>query len=63
MFTDPIDDARIGFVGIGDMGFPLSQIVREAGHSVVAYDVREDALDAFAEAGGEVAESPAAAAR
>ncbi|MFB6312296.1 MAG: NAD(P)-dependent oxidoreductase, partial [Salinirussus sp.] len=44
-------------------GFPLSQIVREAGHPVVAYDVREDALDAFAESGGEVAESPAAVAR
>lgn len=63
MIEDSIDGERIGFVGIGDMGFPISQIVHEAGFPVVAHDVREEALEAFVEAGGEAADSPADVAR
>jgi 3-hydroxyisobutyrate dehydrogenase len=62
MFDDPIDGARIGFIGLGDMGFPLSQCIREAGFPVSAFDVREDVLEEFEAAGGTAHESPAAVA-
>lgn len=63
MFDDPIDGARIGFIGLGDMGFPISQCVREAGFPVGAVDVRDEVLDEFEAAGGTAYDSPAAVAR
>ena len=63
MFDDPVDGEPIGFIGLGDMGFPISQCIREAGFPVGAFDVREEALEAFEDAGGTAHDSPAAVAR
>lgn len=39
------DDAHpIGFIGLGNMGFPMMHRLLAAGHPVVTFDVREDVL-------------------
>lgn len=47
----------VGFVGIGAMGFGLAKNVLEAGFATAAFDLREEALTAFSDLGGEPAES------
>jgi len=32
----------IGFIGMGNMGFPIARRLAEAGHTVVAFDTRAD---------------------
>jgi 3-hydroxyisobutyrate dehydrogenase len=46
---------QLGFVGLGNMGAPMSQRLVEAGHRVRGYDVSEPARAALAAAGGEAA--------
>ena len=57
--------ARIGFIGLGKMGGPMSLRLAGAGYRVHGYDVSEAALRSWAEraAGAVAAASPAAAAR
>jgi 3-hydroxyisobutyrate dehydrogenase-like beta-hydroxyacid dehydrogenase len=50
---------RIGFVGIGMMGLPMTGRLLEAGYEVVAYDNRKDAVDRIVAKGAEAASSPA----
>ncbi|MDX1748610.1 MAG: NAD(P)-binding domain-containing protein, partial [Halobacteriales archaeon] len=50
-------DDRIGVVGIGTIGFPLARNLVDSGYDVTAFDVREEPLSAFVEAGGERAET------
>jgi 3-hydroxyisobutyrate dehydrogenase len=53
--------ARIGFVGLGNMGLPMATNLFKAGHEVTGFDLVAGARDAFAAAGGEaVAELDAA---
>jgi 3-hydroxyisobutyrate dehydrogenase len=54
--------ARIGFVGLGNMGGPMARNLIKAGHQVAGYDLVPAALKAFAAAGGTPAASAAAAA-
>jgi 3-hydroxyisobutyrate dehydrogenase len=54
--------ARIGFVGLGNMGGPMARNLLKAGHQVAGYDLVPAALEAFATAGGTPAASAAAAA-
>jgi 3-hydroxyisobutyrate dehydrogenase len=54
--------ARIGFVGLGNMGGPMARNLLKAGHQVAGYDLVPTALDAFAAAGGTAAASAAEAA-
>jgi 3-hydroxyisobutyrate dehydrogenase len=54
--------ARIGFVGLGNMGGPMARNLLNAGHQVAGYDLVPAALEAFAAAGGTPAASAAAAA-
>ena len=54
--------ARIGFVGLGNMGGPMARNLLKAGHQVAGYDLVPAALEAFAAAGGTAAASAAAAA-
>ena len=54
--------ARIGFVGLGNMGGPMARNLLKAGHQVAGYDLVPAALEAFAAAGGTPATSAAAAA-
>lgn len=36
---------RIGFIGLGNMGFPMARRLIDAGHDVVAFDTRRDVLE------------------
>jgi 3-hydroxyisobutyrate dehydrogenase len=44
--------AKIGFIGLGNMGLPMAQNLIKAGHPVCGYDVSAPALDKFSAAGG-----------
>lgn len=48
---------KIGFVGLGSMGMPMATNLVKAGFEVRGFDVREEALSAFALAGGHPARS------
>ncbi len=50
---------RIGFVGIGMMGLPMTGRLLDAGYDVVAYDMRKEAVDRIVAKGAEPATSPA----
>jgi len=54
---------NIGFIGLGAMGLPMAVNLVKAGHAVTAFDFNKDALKAFADNGGLVADSAAAAAK
>ncbi|MGX1305966.1 3-hydroxyisobutyrate dehydrogenase [Amorphus suaedae] len=49
--------ARIGFIGLGNMGGPMAANLLKAGHTVSGIDLDEGALARFAEAGGRRAAS------
>ena len=53
--------ARIGWLGLGAMGLPMTRRLIEASHEVAAFDPVPAALEAFGQAGGEPAPNPAAA--
>ena len=55
--------AKIGFIGLGNMGLPMAKNLVAAGHEVTGFDVVEASLKAAAEAGITRADSAAAAAR
>jgi 3-hydroxyisobutyrate dehydrogenase len=55
--------ARIGFVGLGNMGGPMARNLLKAGHAVAAFDLVPTALDTAAAAGISRAASAAEAAR
>jgi 3-hydroxyisobutyrate dehydrogenase-like beta-hydroxyacid dehydrogenase len=50
---------EIGFIGIGNMGLPMAGHLIDAGHKVIAFDTRPDAITRLAARGAEVAKSPA----
>ncbi|MCH8166608.1 MAG: 3-hydroxyisobutyrate dehydrogenase [Proteobacteria bacterium] len=54
--------AKIGFIGLGNMGLPMARNLMKAGHRVTGFDLAEDACAALAAAGGSRAGSAAAAA-
>ena len=54
--------ARIGFIGLGNMGLPMARNLIKAGHEVVGFDLAEDALKELEAAGGARAASAGAAA-
>jgi 3-hydroxyisobutyrate dehydrogenase len=56
-------DKKIGFVGLGAMGFGMAASLCRAGFAVTGYDLREEALARLLERGGARAATPAAAAR
>ena len=49
---------EIGFIGLGRMGFPMARRLIEAGHRLVAYDTRPEAVDRLAAIGATAASSP-----
>jgi 3-hydroxyisobutyrate dehydrogenase len=49
--------ARIGFIGLGNMGLPMAQNLIKAGHSVVGLDVSKAQVDKLVAAGGTAANS------
>ena len=54
---------KIAWIGLGAMGSKMAPRLLSAGHSVVAFDVRPEALDEFVKLGGQRAESAAQAAK
>ena len=54
---------RVGIIGLGAMGQPIAANIIKCGHKVCGFDLQPQALTQLAAAGGEIAESPDAAAR
>lgn len=54
--------AKIGFIGLGNMGLPMTRNLMKAGHEVIGFDLSEEALKEFADAGGTQASGAAEAA-
>jgi 3-hydroxyisobutyrate dehydrogenase len=54
--------AKVGFIGLGNMGLPMARNLLKAGHAVTAFDLIDSALDAAVAAGAAAAAAPAAAA-
>ena len=44
--------AKIGFIGLGNMGLPMAQNLIKAGHAVTGFDVSEYAAERLATGGG-----------
>src|SRR5258708_12339588 len=53
---------KVGFVGLGHMGEPMSRNILAAGHDLVVHDLRRDAAAGLVADGAAWAESPGAAA-
>lgn len=51
----------IAFVGLGNMGTPMSRKLLEAGHRIAGYDLSRDSLDTLAARGGRAFDTLAAA--
>jgi 3-hydroxyisobutyrate dehydrogenase len=51
--------ARIGFVGLGNMGLPMALNLIKAGHAVSGFDVNAAAMDTLAASGGKMTSRPA----
>ena len=54
--------AKIGFIGLGNMGLPMAQNLLKAGHAVQGFDVGKAQADALAASGGQAAADVKAAA-
>ncbi|HEY6995384.1 MAG TPA: NAD(P)-dependent oxidoreductase [Xanthobacteraceae bacterium] len=52
----------IGFIGLGQMGFHMARRLVEAGHRLIVFDVRPDAVDRLTALGARAAASPRAVA-
>jgi L-threonate 2-dehydrogenase len=56
-------DQKVGFIGLGAMGFGMAANLVRAGFTVTGFDLKRTALERFVGLGGGAAESPRAAAR
>jgi 3-hydroxyisobutyrate dehydrogenase len=54
--------AKIGFIGLGNMGLPMAQNLVKAGHSAKGFDVTKTQIEALVSSGGAAADSVKAAA-
>ena len=54
---------KIAFIGLGNMGGSMAQNLLKSGQMVSGFDLSEQALQHFAEAGGVICDSPQAAAK
>jgi len=48
----------IGFIGLGNMGFPMARRLIEAKHQLVVFDTRKEAVDRLVGMGAQAASSP-----
>ncbi|XP_071514761.1 3-hydroxyisobutyrate dehydrogenase, mitochondrial [Panulirus ornatus] len=51
--------AKVGFIGLGNMGGPMATNLLQKGHSVVAYDVSPVAMEYLQDEGADIASNPA----
>jgi 3-hydroxyisobutyrate dehydrogenase-like beta-hydroxyacid dehydrogenase len=49
----------IGFIGLGNMGAPMARRLIEAGHKLIIYDIRNDAVAPLVALGAQLGSSPA----
>ena len=49
--------ARIGFIGLGNMGGPMARNLIKAGHGLKVYDLSEEAVSFVVQSGATAAES------
>ena len=49
---------EIGFIGLGNMGFPMARRLIEAGHALTVFDTRGEAVDRLVATGAQAAASP-----
>jgi 3-hydroxyisobutyrate dehydrogenase-like beta-hydroxyacid dehydrogenase len=49
---------EIGFIGLGKMGLPMARRLTEAGHHLVVFDTRKEAIDKLTALGAKAAASP-----
>src|SRR3984885_5950002 len=49
---------EIGFIGLGNMGAHMARRLVEAGHKVIVYDTRQEAIGNLAALGAAAARSP-----
>ena len=49
----------IGFIGLGQMGFHMARRLVEAGHRVIVFDTRREAVDRLTALGAHAAAIPA----
>ena len=49
----------IGFIGLGNMGYPMSRRLIEAGHRLIVFDPRQEAMARLVALGAQAAKSPA----
>ena len=49
---------EIGFIGLGKMGFPMARRLVEAGHQLIVFDQRKEAVDKLVALGAKAASSP-----
>ena len=50
--------AKVGLIGVGNMGMGMSRNILKAGHELIAYDVRPEPLETLAKEGARAAASP-----
>ena len=49
---------KVGFIGVGNIGYPMAEKILSAGFDLVVHDIRRDAADPLLSQGAEWAESP-----
>ena len=49
---------RVGFIGVGNIGLPMAEQIRESGYSMVVHDIRREAATPLLEGGADWADSP-----
>ena len=57
------ESTKVAVIGLGSMGLGMAQSLLRKGLDVTGCDINQEAVDAFARAGGKTAESPGDAAR
>ena len=50
--------ARVGIIGVGNMGTGMSRNILKAGHELTVYDVRSEAMETLVQEGARAAASP-----
>ena len=48
-------DQNIGFIGVGNMGFPMALRLIKAGYTVTVFDLNPEPLEQLSKAGANVA--------
>jgi 3-hydroxyisobutyrate dehydrogenase-like beta-hydroxyacid dehydrogenase len=49
---------EIGFIGLGNMGFPMARRLVEAGHQLIVFDTRQEMVNKMVALGAQAASSP-----